>query len=162
MVAYSLTQTCTLLCGVSRNLASEDKMFRWPWEYLFTALNADLGTFYTPFWVANLVLFLSTIVAYSVATRGNRGRGVIGDEWEYILWIGLGTFGMNLVYAAFQWYGIFPIGTTLVGLLALRDTVTKRFPPLLAAEAEHAALLRTRRQVADGVEATIRPAKRRG
>jgi hypothetical protein len=162
MVAYSLTQTSTLLCWVSRNLASEDKMFRWPWEYLFTVLNADLGTFYTPFWIANLVLFLATIVVYAFATRGNRGRGVIGDEWEYILWISLATFGMNLVYAAFQWYGLFPIATTLVGLLALRDTVTKRFPPLLAAEVQHAELLRTRRQVADGVEATIRPANRRG
>jgi hypothetical protein len=162
MVAYSLTQTRTLLCWVNRNVASEDKMFRWPWEYLFTVLNADLGTFYTPFWIANLVLFLATILVYSFATRGNRGRGVVGDEWEYILWIGLGTFGMNLVYAAFQWYGLFPIATTLVGLLALRDTVTKRFPPLLAAEAQHAELLRTRRQVADGVEATIRPANRRG
>lgn len=137
-------------------------MFRWPWEYLFTVLNADLGTFYTPFWIANLVLFLATIFVYAYATRGDRGRGVIGDEWEYILWISLATFGMNLVYAAFQWYGLFPIATTLVGLLALRDTVANRFPPLLAAEAEHAELLRTRRQVADGVEATIRPAKRRG
>ena len=79
MVAYSLTQTRTLLCWVSRNLASEDKMFRWPWEYLFTVLNADLGTFYTPFWMANLVLFLATILVYAFATRGTRGRGVIGD-----------------------------------------------------------------------------------
>ena len=136
-------------------------MFRWPWEYLFTVLNADLGTFYTPFWIANLVLFLATIFVYAYATRGDRGRGVIGDEWEYILWISLATFGMNLVYAAFQWYGLFPIVTTMVGLLVMRDAVTKRFPPLLLAEDVRAEQLRVRRQTSEGIEATIRRPKRR-
>ena len=137
-------------------------MFRWPWEYLFPVLNADLGTFYTPFWVVNLALFIATIVAYSVATRGSRAKGVLGDEWEYLLWIGVFTFGLNLVYAAFQWYGIFPIVTTLVGFYLFRDTVVHRFPPQFAGEAAHEAMLRTRRQVSDGVEATIKRANRRG
>ncbi len=138
-------------------------MAQWPWEYLFVALNARLGTFYTPFWVVNLALFIMTIVAYTVATRGTRGRGVLGDEWEYLLWIGVTTFGLNLVYAAFQWYGIFPIATTLVGFYLLRDTVVNRFPPQLAGEAAHEAMLRTRRQVSDGIEATLkRPNRRSG
>lgn len=136
-------------------------MSKWPWELLFVPLNARLGTFYTPFWVVNLILFVATIVAYSVATRGDRGRGTLAEEWEAILWIGLGMFGLNLVYAAFQWYGLFPIVTTFGGLYLLRDTVFRRYPPLLAAEAAHAELLRQRRQSADGVEATIRRAKRR-
>jgi hypothetical protein len=138
-------------------------MAQWPWEYLFVALNARLGTFYTPFWMVNLALFIMTIVAYTVATRGTRGRGVLGDEWEYLLWIGVTTFGLNLVYAAFQWYGIFPIATTLVGFYLLRDTVVNRFPPQLAGEAAHEAMLRTRRQVSDGIEATLkRPNRRSG
>ncbi len=138
-------------------------MAQWPWEYLFVALNARLGTFYTPFWVVNLALFIVTIVAYVVATRGSRGRGVLGDEWEYLLWIGVTTFGLNLIYAAFQWYGIFPIATTLVGFYLLRDTVVNRFPPQFAGEAAHEAALRTRRQVSDGIEATIkRPNRRSG
>jgi hypothetical protein len=138
-------------------------MAQWPWEYLFVALNARLGTFYTPFWVVNLALFIMTIGAYTVATRGTRGRGVLGDEWEYLLWIGVTTFGLNLVYAAFQWYGIFPIATTLVGFYLLRDTVVNRFPPQLAGEAAHEAMLRTRRQVSDGIEATLkRPNRRSG
>jgi hypothetical protein len=138
-------------------------MAQWPWEYLFVALNADLGTFYTPFWVVNLALFIMTIVAYTVATRGTRGKGVLGDEWEYLLWIGVTTFGLNLVYAAFQWYGLFPIATTLVGFYLLRDTVVNRFPPQLAGEAAHEAMLRTRRQVSDGIEATLkRPNRRSG
>ncbi len=138
-------------------------MAQWPWEYLFVALNARLGTFYTPFWMVNLALFIVTIVAYVVATRGSRGRGVLGDEWEYLLWIGVTTFGLNLIYAAFQWYGIFPIATTLVGFYLLRDTVVNRFPPQFAGEAAHEAALRTRRQVSDGIEATIkRPNRRSG
>jgi len=138
-------------------------MAQWPWEYLFVALNAELGTFYTPFWVVNLALFIMTIVAYTVATRGTRGKGVLGDEWEYLLWIGVTTFGLNLVYAAFQWYGLFPIATTLVGFYLLRDTVVNRFPPQLASEAAHEAMLRTRRQVSDGIEATLkRPNRRSG
>ena len=138
-------------------------MAQWPWEYLFVALNARLGTFYTPFWVVNLALFIMTIVAYAAATRGSRGRGVLGDEWEYLLWIGVSTFGLNLIYAAFQWYGIFPIATTLVGFYLLRDTVVNRFPPQFAGEAAHEAVLRTRRQVSDGIEATIkRPNRRSG
>lgn len=138
-------------------------MAQWPWEYLFVALNARLGTFYTPFWVVNLALFIVTIVAYVIATRGSRGRGVLGDEWEYLLWIGVSTFGLNLVYAAFQWYGIFPIATTLIGFYLLRDTVVNRFPPQFAGEAAHEAMLRTRRQVSDGIEATIkRPNRRSG
>ncbi len=138
-------------------------MAQWPWEYLFVALNARLGTFYTPFWVVNLALFIVTIVAYVVATRGSRGRGVLGDEWEYLLWIGVTTFGLNLIYAAFQWYGIFPITTTLIGFYLLRDTVVNRFPPQFAGEAAHEAMLRTRRQVSDGIEATIkRPNRRSG
>ena len=138
-------------------------MAQWPWEYLFVALNARLGTFYTPFWVVNLALFIVTIVAYVVATRGSRGRGVLGDEWEYLLWIGVTTFGLNLVYAAFQWYGIFPIATTLIGFYLLRDTVVNRFPPQFAGEAAHEAMLRTRRQVSDGIEATLkRPNRRSG
>lgn len=138
-------------------------MAQWPWEYLFVALNARLGTFYTPFWMVNLALFVTTIVAYVVATRGSRGRGVLGDEWEYLLWIGVTTFGLNLIYAAFQWYGIFPIVTTLIGFYLLRDTVVNRFPPQFAGEAAHEAMLRTRRQVSDGIEATIkRPNRRSG
>ena len=138
-------------------------MAQWPWEYLLVALNAQLGTFYTPFWMVNLALFIMTIVAYAVATRGTRAKGVLGDEWEYLLWIGVSTFGLNLVYAAFQWYGIFPIATTLIGFYLLRDTVVNRFPPQFAGEAAHEAALRTRRQVSDGIEATIkRPNRRSG
>ena len=37
-----------------------------------------------------------------------------------------------------------------------------RFPPQLAAEAAHEAMLRTRRQVSDGVEATLKRPNRRG
>jgi hypothetical protein len=122
-------------------------MAQWPWEYLFVALNARLGTFYTPFWMVNLALFIMTIVAYAAATRGSRAKGVLGDEWEYLLWIGVSTFGLNLIYAAFQWYGIFPIATTLIGFYLLRDTVVNRFPP----------------QVSDGIEATLkRPNRRSG
>ena len=138
-------------------------MAQWPWEYLFVALNARLGTFYTPFWMVNLALFIMTIVAYAAATRGSRAKGVLGDEWEYLLWIGVSTFGLNLVYAAFQWYGIFPIATTLIGFYLLRDTVVNRFPPQFAGEAAHEAMLRTRRQVSDGIEATLkRPNRRSG
>jgi len=138
-------------------------MAQWPWEYLFIALNARLGTFYTPFWMVNLALFIMTIVAYAAATRGSRAKGVLGDEWEYLLWIGVTTFGLNLIYAAFQWYGIFPIATTLIGFYLLRDTVVNRFPPQFAGEAAHEAMLRTRRQVSDGIEATLkRPNRRSG
>jgi hypothetical protein len=138
-------------------------MAQWPWEYLFVALNARLGTFYTPFWMVNLALFIMTIVAYAAATRGSRAKGVLGDEWEYLLWIGVTTFGLNLIYAAFQWYGIFPIATTLIGFYLLRDTVVNRFPPQFAGEAAHEAMLRTRRQVSDGIEATLkRPNRRSG
>ena len=138
-------------------------MAQWPWEYLLVALNAQLGTVYTPFWMVNLALFIMTIVAYAVATRGTRAKGVLGDEWEYLLWIGVTTFGLNLVYAAFQWYGIFPIATTLIGFYLLRDTVVNRFPPQFAGEAAHEAMLRTRRQVSDGIEATLkRPNRRSG
>jgi hypothetical protein len=136
-------------------------MAQWPWEYLFIPMNSYLGTFYTPFWMVNLALFIFTIVAYAVATRGPRGRGVLADEWEYLLWIGVTTFGLNLIYAAFQWYGIFPIFTTLIGFYLLRDTIVNRFPPQLAAEAAHDAMLRTRRQVSDGIEATLKRPKRR-
>jgi len=138
-------------------------MAQWPWEYLFVALNAQLGTFYTPFWVVNLLLFIFTIVAYVWSTRGAHGKGVLGNEWEYLLWISVSTFGLNLVYAAFQWYGIFPIITTAVGLYLLRDTVVHRFPPQLAAEEAHEAMLRARRQTSDGIEATLkRPNRRSG
>ena len=138
-------------------------MAQWPWEYLFVALNARLGTFYTPFWMVNLALFIMTIVAYAAATRGSRAKGVLGDEWEYLLWIGVTTFGLNLIYAAFQWYGIFPIATTLIGFYLLRDTVVNRFPPQVAGEAAQEAMLRTRRQVSDGIEATLkRPNRRSG
>ena len=138
-------------------------MAQWPWEYLFVALNARLGTFYTPFWMVNLALFIMTIVAYAAATRGSRAKGVLGDEWEYLLWIGVTTFGLNLIYAAFQWYGIFPIATTLIGFYLLRDTVVNRFPTQFAGEAAHEAALRTRRQVSDGIEATLkRPNRRSG
>ena len=137
-------------------------MAQWPWEYLFVALNARLGTFYTPFWMVNLALFIMTIVAYAVATRGSRAKGVLGDEWEYLLWIGVTTFGLNLIYAALQWYGIFPIATTLIGFYLLRDTVVNRFPPQFAGEAAHEAMLRTRRQVSDGIEATLKRPNRRG
>ena len=138
-----------------------DGMGRWPWEYLFVALNDGLGTFYTPFWMTNLALFIFTIVAYSFGTRRGRGHGTLGDEWEFLLWTGLATFGLNLVYAAFQWYGLFPIITTAVGLFVMRDAVTKRFPPLLVAEDVRAEQLRVRRQVSEGIEATIKRPKRR-
>jgi len=137
-------------------------MGKWPWEYLFYPLNDQLATFYTPFWIVNLALFILTIVAYSAGTRGPRARGVLGSEWEYLLWIGVTTFGLNLIYSAFQWYGIFPMFTTIIGFYLLRDTVTNRFPPQFAAEAAHESMLRTRRQLSDGIEATLKRPNRRG
>ena len=157
MMAYSddAPETC------SGHVARGDEMGQWPWEYLFVALNDGLGTFYTPFWIMNLALFIFTIVAFSFGTRRGRGHGTLGDEWEFLLWTGVTTFGLNLVYAAFQWYGLFPIVTTIVGLLVMRNAVTKRFPPLLIAEDARAEQLRVRRQVSEGIEATIKRPKRR-
>ncbi|MFM2105708.1 MAG: hypothetical protein RL338_740 [Chloroflexota bacterium] len=134
-----------------------------PWEYFFEAFSRrNFHDLYTPTWVASLVLMIALIVLYNVRTRQLHRHPPYLDLYEWLLWTGVITLGLLLVYALFVFDFIFVL-VTLVGGLALLVWIRfVRFPPILAAYETKLAKARylSRLRYAKP-EATIRPKSKR-
>jgi hypothetical protein len=88
-----------------------------PWQYPFLAFTdhnfPDLSRtilYASLFWLA------ATIVIYNVRTRRLHGHGPYLDMYEWLLWTGLITFSLVIVYWVFQFDFFFVPITLAIGL----------------------------------------------
>lgn len=130
-----------------------------PWEYVFTAFNSvNFPDLFWPTVVASLVLLVLVVVLYNVRTRQLRHHPPYLELYEWLLWTGVISFFLLLVYALFVFDFLFVIVTELVMVATFLWIRFVRFPPILAAYERQLARQRyvTRRTYVRP-ESTIRP-----
>jgi uncharacterized membrane protein len=130
----------------------------WPWEYLFEAFNAaNFPDLYMPLLVASFAGLIAIVVFYNVRTRQLHRHQVYLQMYEWMLWTGVITFSLMLVYVVFAFDMIIVMGTLVIGLGMLVWIRFVRFPPYFAAYERQLAKQRYfSRQRYAHPEATIR------
>ncbi len=105
-----------------------------PWQYLFVQFNSrNFHDLFYPIWVAALVLMVGVVILYYLRTRRLHGHPPYLDLYEYLLWTGIITFSLILIYAVFVFYFLFVIITLVIGLATFVWIRFIHFPPILAA-----------------------------
>lgn len=105
-----------------------------PWQYLFLPFNSrNFHDLFYPTWVGSLILLAAVVILYNVRTRQLRGHPPYLDLYEWLLWTGVITFGLLLVYALFVFDFLFVIITIVGGLAVFVWVRFIHFPPILAA-----------------------------
>ena len=105
-----------------------------PWDYFFISFNStNFHDLFYPIWVGSLVLLVALVILYNVRTRQLRKHPPYLDLYEWLLWTGVITFGLLLVYAVFVFDFIFVLVTILIGCGVFVWARFVRFPPMLAA-----------------------------
>lgn len=105
-----------------------------PWEYIFQPFNSH--EFHDLFWpiVAASIIWLALLaVLYTVRTRRLHNHPPYLDMYEWLLWTGIITFSLVLVYAVFQFDFFFVPITLVIGLGVFVWTRFFKFPPIFAA-----------------------------
>jgi len=102
----------------------------WPWEYLFKAFTQiNFPDLYLPFLWASILLLIATVVVYNVRTRQLRRHAIYVQMYEWLLWTGIITFSLIIVYWIFKFDMIIVLGTLVTGLAMLVWVRFYRFPP---------------------------------
>jgi len=129
-----------------------------PWEYLFQAFNKEnFPDLYNVILVAAVVLLIATVVFYNVRTRQLHRHQVYVQMYEWILWTGVITFSLLIVYWVFKFDWIIVLSTIVTGCVVLLWIRFVRFPPYFAAYERQLAKQRYySRQRFTHPEATIR------
>jgi len=129
-----------------------------PWEYLFTAFNSfNFHDLFYPVWVSALAFLAVLVVLYNVRTRQLHKHPPYLDLYEWLLWTGVITFGLLLIYSVFVFDFIFVLLTLVIGCGVFVWIRFVRFPPILAAyEAKLAKARYFSRMKFARPEATIR------
>ena len=105
-------------------------MNMWPWEYLFKAFTQiNFPDLYLPFLWASILLLIATVVVYNVRTRQLRRHAIYVQMYEWLLWTGIITFSLIIVYWIFKFDMIIVLGTLVTGLAMLVWVRFYRFPP---------------------------------
>jgi small-conductance mechanosensitive channel len=116
-----------------------------------------------PITIAALVLLVATVVLYNVMSRRLKAHPPLVNLHEWLFWTGLSTFGLLVVYAIFNFYFIFVLGTIVVGIGTMIWIRFYRFPPLITA---YNAILRREQYLAHKkyatADATIRSKSSKG
>lgn len=119
--------------------------------------SSNFGDLFYPVTIAALVLLVATVIVYNVMTRRLKAHPPLVNMHEWLFWTGLSVFGLILVYAVFNFYFIFVLGTLVVGIGTMVWIRFYRFPPLIAA---YNAILRREQYLAQkkyaSADATIR------
>ena len=87
---------------------------------------------YNPNWVwygAGLLGLIATVIVYNVRTRQLHRHAVYVQMYEWLLWTGIVTFGLMLVYVVFSFDMIIVVSTIVIGLGTMVWTRFVRFPP---------------------------------
>ena len=129
-----------------------------PWEYLFLSFNSkNFPDIFHPTWIAALVLLVGLVLLYNVRTRALHRHPPYTDMWEWLLWSGLITFSLLIVYSLFVFDFFIVLLTEIVGIGTMVWIRFVHFPPMLAAYEHKLARERyyTKQKFAEP-EATIR------
>lgn len=106
----------------------------WPWDYLFEKFNqASFPDLYLPLVFASVVGLIAIVVFYNVRTRQLHRHQVYLQMYEWLLWTGVITFSLMLVYMVFAFDMIIVLLTLVIGLGAMVWIRFVRFPPYFAA-----------------------------
>jgi uncharacterized membrane protein len=101
-----------------------------PWEYLFKSFNqANFPDLWMPMFVASLLGLIATVVVYNVRTRQLHRHSVYLQMYEWLLWTGIVTFGLMMVYVVFSFDWLIVLSTIVVGLGTMVWARFIRFPP---------------------------------
>lgn len=130
----------------------------WPWDYLFRSFNqANFPDLFVPLMFASVLGLIALVVFYNVRTRQLHRHQVYLQMYEWLLWTGVITFSLMLVYYVFAFDWIIVLATLVVGLGMLVWIRFVRFPPDFAAYERQLAKQRYySRQRYAHPEATIR------
>ena len=121
------------------------------------AHHATASDLYMQLTVASLVALIATVIFYNIRTRQLHRHSVYLQMYEWVLWTGVITFGLMLVYFIFQFDWIIVLSTLVVGLGTLVWIRFVRFPPYFRAYERQLAKQRYfSRQRFDRPETTIR------
>jgi hypothetical protein len=105
-----------------------------PWEYLFQPFNAhQFKDLFWPIVVGALVWLVVVVVLYNVRTRQLRAHAPYVELYDWLLWTGIITFSLIVIYAIFVFDFFFVPATLLVGLATFVWARFIRFPPIFAA-----------------------------
>jgi FtsH-binding integral membrane protein len=129
-----------------------------PWEYLFQAFTKEnFPDLYNLILVAAVGLLIATVVFYNIRTRQLHRHQVYVQMYEWILWTGVITFSLLIVYWVFKFDWIIVLSTIVTGCVVLLWIRFVRFPPYFAAYERQLAKQRYySRQRFTHPEATIR------
>jgi hypothetical protein len=129
-----------------------------PWEYLFQAFTKEnFPDLYNLILIAAVGLLIATVVFYNVRTRQLHRHQVYVQMYEWILWAGVITFSLLIVYWVFKFDWIIVLSTIVTGCIVLVWIRFVRFPPYFAAYERQLAKQRYySRQRFTHPEATIR------
>jgi len=102
----------------------------WPWEYLFRSFTQiNFPDLHMPFLWASILLLIATVVVYNVRTRQLRRHAIYLQMYEWLLWTGIITFSLMVVYWIFSFDMIIVLSTLVTGLGAMVWIRFFRFPP---------------------------------
>ncbi len=105
-----------------------------PWEYLFKSFNQDnFPDLWMPLFVASLLGLIATVVVYNVRTRQLHRHSVYLQMYEWLLWTGIVTFGLMMVYVVFSFDWLIVLSTIVIGLATMVWARFIRFPPYFRA-----------------------------
>ena len=101
-----------------------------PWEYLFKPFDQfNFPDLWLPLLVASVLGLIATVIVYNVRTRQLHRHAVYVQMYEWLLWTGIVTFGLMLVYVVFSFDMIIVVSTIVIGLGTMVWTRFVRFPP---------------------------------
>jgi small-conductance mechanosensitive channel len=129
-----------------------------PWEYLFQSFSAaHFHDLFYPIAIGSLILLIALCAMYWVRTRQLRHHPPFLDLYEWLLWTGIITFGLLLIFAIFVWDFLFVLVTVITAVALFIWIRFVHFPPLLAIYEQKLARQRyLSRQKYAHPEATIR------
>jgi hypothetical protein len=111
-----------------------------PWDYLFVPFDARLfKDLFWPILVGSLVWLVVLIVLYNIRTRQLHAHAPYLDLYEWLLWTGIVTFSLVIIYSIFQFDFFFVPVTITVGLLTFVWVRFIHFPPIFATYATRLA-----------------------
>jgi len=104
-----------------------------PWDYLFLPFNSrNFHDLYVPIVAASLVWLVVLVALYNLRTRRLHGHPPYLDLWEWLLWTGVITFSLVIIYAIFAFDFFFVPAALTIGLAVFVWIRFVRFPPIFA------------------------------
>ena len=105
-----------------------------PWEYLFKAFTQrNVPDLYGPLTLASLLWLIAAVAVYNIRSRQLRRHAVYVQMYEWMMWTGVITASLMLVYWIFHFDMILVMGTLIGGLAVTIWVRYRRFPPEFAA-----------------------------